>query len=76
MPTTSAEFIRQSLDDPDAFWAEQARRIDWQRPFDRVCDTSNPPFVQWFPGGLTNLDRKSTRLNSSHLPTSRMPSSA
>ena len=55
MATTAAELIRQSLDDPDAFWAEQARRIDWQRPHDRVCDTSNPPFVQWFPGGLTNL---------------------
>jgi propionyl-CoA synthetase len=55
MATTAAEFIRQSLADPDAFWAEQARRIDWKRPFDRVCDTSNPPFVQWFPGGLTNL---------------------
>ncbi len=55
MATTAAEFIRQSLDDPDTFWAEQARRIHWERPFDRVCDTSNPPFVQWFPGGLTNL---------------------
>jgi propionyl-CoA synthetase len=55
MATTAAEFIRHSLAEPDAFWAEQARRIDWQRPFDRVCDTSNPPFVQWFPGGLTNL---------------------
>ncbi|MBW8758588.1 MAG: propionate--CoA ligase [Burkholderiales bacterium] len=55
MAATAADLIRQSLADPDAFWAEQARRIDWQRPFDRVCDTSNPPFVQWFPGGLTNL---------------------
>jgi propionyl-CoA synthetase len=55
MATTAAELIRQSLADPDTFWAEQARRIEWQRPFDRVCDTSNPPFVQWFPGGLTNL---------------------
>ena len=55
MPTTAAELIRQSLAQPDDFWAGQARRIDWQRPFDRVCDTSNPPFVQWFPGGLTNL---------------------
>jgi len=55
MATTAAELIRQSLEEPDAFWAEQARRIDWQRPFDRVCDTSNPPFVHWFPGGLTNL---------------------
>ena len=55
MPLTAGELIRQSLADPDTFWAEQARRIEWQRPFDRVCDTSNPPFVQWFPGGLTNL---------------------
>jgi propionyl-CoA synthetase len=55
MPTTAAELVHQSLADPEAFWAEQARRIDWQRPFDRVCDTSNPPFVQWFPDGLTNL---------------------
>jgi len=55
MAPTAADLIRQSLADPDAFWTEQARRIDWQRPFDRVCDTSNPPFVQWFPGGLTNL---------------------
>ena len=55
MATTSAEFIRQSIDSPDAFWAAQAALIDWHRPFDRVCDTSNPPFVQWFPGGLTNL---------------------
>ena len=55
MATPAAELIRQSLEDPDTFWAEQASRIEWQRPFDRVCDTSNPPFVQWFPGGLTNL---------------------
>jgi propionyl-CoA synthetase len=55
MATTAAELIARSLARPDEFWAEQARRIEWQRPFDRVCDTSNPPFVQWFPGGLTNL---------------------
>ena len=55
MATTAAELIQQSLADPGTFWAEQARRIEWQRPFDRVCDTSKPPFVQWFPGGLTNL---------------------
>jgi propionyl-CoA synthetase len=55
MTMTSANLIRQSLDDPEPFWAEQARRIHWQRPFDRVCDTSNPPFARWFPGGLTNL---------------------
>ena len=55
MTQTAADFYRQSIDSPDEFWAEQARRIHWRRPFDQVCDTANPPFVKWFPGGLTNL---------------------
>jgi len=50
-----AEFHRRSLADRDAFWAEQARLIDWERPFDSVCDDSRPPFTRWFGGGRTNL---------------------
>ena len=50
-----ATFHRRSLDDRDDFWAEQAHLIDWQRPFDSVCDTSCLPFVRWFAGGTTNL---------------------
>ncbi|HYN62082.1 MAG TPA: propionate--CoA ligase [Rubrivivax sp.] len=50
-----ADFYRRSIDEPDAFWAEQAKLIDWHKPFDSVCDYSRPPFVQWFAGGLTNL---------------------
>ncbi|MEP7303020.1 MAG: acetyl-coenzyme A synthetase N-terminal domain-containing protein, partial [Caldimonas sp.] len=49
------EFHRRSLEDRDAFWAEQAALIDWQRPYDAVCDIGRPPFVRWFPGGTTNL---------------------
>jgi len=52
---TYAEFHRRSLEDPDGFWAEQARLVDWQRPFDTVCDASRPPFARWFVGGTTNL---------------------
>ncbi len=48
-------FHRRSLDEPEAFWAEQARLIDWHTPFTQVCDHSNPPFSQWFVGGTTNL---------------------
>ena len=55
MPQDFDAFHRRSIEEPDAFWSEQARLIDWQRPCDQVRDTSNPPFVQWFPGGLTNL---------------------
>ena len=48
------EYAR-SIEDPEAFWAEQARLIDWQRPFDRVMAYDKPPFVDWFVGGRTNL---------------------
>ncbi len=50
-----ADFHRRSIEDPDGFWAEQAKLIEWQRPFDTVCDASQPPFVRWFAGGTTNL---------------------
>ncbi len=55
MTDSYAAMYRRSIDDPDGFWAEQARRIDWERPFDQVCDTSHPPFARWFVGGRTNL---------------------
>jgi hypothetical protein len=53
--TRYAEFHRRSIEDRDAFWAEQAALIDWKTPFDQVCDYSNPPFAKWFVGGTTNL---------------------
>ena len=53
--TDYTDFYRQSIDQPDVFWAEQAKLIDWQQPFDRVCNYDNPPFVHWFEGGLSNL---------------------
>ncbi len=50
-----ARFHRRSLDARDAFWAEQARLIDWQTPPGRICDYDRPPFARWFSGGTTNL---------------------
>jgi len=50
-----AEFHRRSIEDRDAFWAEQARLVDWHRPFDEVLDYTRPPFARWFTGGETNL---------------------
>jgi propionyl-CoA synthetase len=50
-----AEFHRRSIEDRDGFWREQAQLIDWHRPFDQVCDYSNPPFARWYVGGQTNL---------------------
>ena len=53
--TAYADFHRRSIVDRDGFWTEQAQLIDWQKPFDQVCDYSKPPFANWFAGGKTNL---------------------
>jgi propionyl-CoA synthetase len=53
--TSYADFYRQSIDQPDAFWTEQAKLIDWHKPFTRVCNDDKPPFAQWYEGGQTNL---------------------
>jgi propionyl-CoA synthetase len=53
--STYQAFHRRSIDHRDAFWAEQAGLVHWQRPFDRVLDFSRPPFARWFVGGQTNL---------------------
>jgi propionyl-CoA synthetase len=50
-----AQFYRRSIEDRDAFWAEQARLIDWKIPPSQICDASRPPFYRWFAGGRTNL---------------------
>ena len=36
------------------FWAEQARALDWIRPWDRVLEW-NPPHAKWFVGGKLNV---------------------
>ncbi len=53
--TSYDEFYRRSIDDRDAFWADEAKLIDWQTPPQTICDYSNPPFANWFVGGTTNL---------------------
>ncbi|MFL6574145.1 MAG: propionate--CoA ligase [Burkholderiales bacterium] len=49
------DFQRRSLAERAGFWAEEARLVHWQRPFDEVLDYSRPPFARWFVGGRTNL---------------------
>jgi propionyl-CoA synthetase len=50
-----AAFHRRSIQDREAFWAEQAALIHWHTPFTRVCNHDHPPFARWFEGGTTNL---------------------
>jgi propionyl-CoA synthetase len=51
----SDAFYQKSINDPDGFWSEQAKRIHWHKPFEQVCDYARPPFAKWFVGGETNL---------------------
>ncbi|GAA4792825.1 propionate--CoA ligase [Lysobacter hankyongensis] len=46
---------RRSIEDPEGFWAEQAKAIHWHVPPAKILDYDNPPFRSWFVGGLTNL---------------------
>lgn len=47
------EIYARADKDPEAFWAEQAERLDWMRPWDAVLEWDEP-FAKWFVG-----DRKS-----------------
>ncbi|HZN57172.1 MAG TPA: acetate--CoA ligase [Planctomycetota bacterium] len=45
----------ESVKDPERFWAEQAKRLDWQKPWDKVLDWNfTEPRIEWFPGGKLN----------------------
>ena len=47
-----------SIDNPDEFWAEQAKRLDWIKPFTKVKNTSfsYPDIsIKWFEDGVLNV---------------------
>ena len=48
----------QSVDNPEAFWGEHGKRIDWFKPFTKVKNTSYDPknvSIKWFEDGVTNV---------------------
>ena len=49
-----AEEFNRSLTDPDGFWGEAAKDIDWYTAPTVVLDASNPPFYHWFADGVLN----------------------
>src|ERR1700694_601380 len=52
---TYEEFHKRSLEDAEGFWAGEARRIEWHKPFGKVLEYTKPPFRKWFVGGETTL---------------------
>ena len=49
------DVYRRSVEEPEAFWAEQAKAIHWHKAPEKILDYSNPPSRKWFVGGETNL---------------------
>ncbi|MDR2000059.1 MAG: propionate--CoA ligase [Zoogloeaceae bacterium] len=69
--STYAEFHRRSIEQPEAFWGEQAQLIDWHKPPQKVFDYSKPPFVKWFVGGQTNLCYNAVDRHAAKRPDAR-----
>jgi acetyl-CoA synthetase len=58
----------QSVGDPDTFWREEAKRLDWITPFTNVKNTSfhEADFgIKWFEDGALNV---SSNCIDRHLP--------
>ncbi|MEE8555593.1 MAG: AMP-binding protein, partial [bacterium] len=55
MTASYETFYRRSIEEPEAFWAEEAEFIHWNKRWERVLDFDRPPFARWFVGGETNL---------------------
>ncbi len=51
----SVDAYAQADADPEAFWAEQAKRLDWVEPFSQVLDFSDAPHAKWFADGRLNV---------------------
>jgi len=52
-----AEMYQQSINDPDAFWGEHGKRVDWIKPFTKVKNTSfdaKDLSIKWFEDGTLN----------------------
>jgi acetyl-CoA synthetase len=49
---------KASIEDPEAFWGDHGRRIDWIKPYTRVKNTSFAPGnvgIRWFEDGTLNV---------------------
>ena len=54
---TYLEMYRQSVDDPDAFWGEHGKRIDWITPYSKVKNThygKDDVSIKWYEDGSLN----------------------
>jgi acetyl-CoA synthetase len=51
---TDRSLYEQAEQDLEGFWADEAERLHWVKPWDRVLEW-DPPFAKWFVGGQLNV---------------------
>ena len=52
------EMYKKSVDDPEGFWGEHGKRVDWIKPFTKVKNTSydyHNVSIKWFEDGVLNV---------------------
>jgi acetyl-CoA synthetase len=52
-----ADMYKQSVEDPEGFWGEHGKRIDWIKPYTQVKDVSYAPddvHIRWYHDGVLN----------------------
>ncbi|MGJ0203135.1 acetate--CoA ligase [Leucobacter sp. gxy201] len=52
---TDPSVYPRAAEDPEGYWAEQAEKLAWTKPFEEILDWSNPPFAKWFQDGELNV---------------------
>ena len=55
---TYGSMYQRSVDDPDGFWGEQGKRIDWMKPYTKVKNTTFGPgdvSIKWYEDGTLNI---------------------
>jgi len=49
------KLYKQSIEDMEGFWGEQAKSIDWFKPYDKVWEKTDLFPGKWFVGGKLNV---------------------
>ncbi|MAI45831.1 MAG: acetate--CoA ligase [Hyphomicrobiaceae bacterium TMED74] len=56
--TKYQDMYKRSIEDPDGFWGEMGKRIDWIKPYTKVKNTSYAPeniSIKWYEDGTLNV---------------------
>ena len=57
-PSVYADMYAASIKDPEAFWGEQGKQLDWIKPYTKVKDTNfnfGEVSIKWYEDGVLNV---------------------